>query len=451
MQIGFQTILEQSQVLSQNQIQSLQILAMDNQELNEFLLNEYLENPLLQHSTEDSTDEPGKESKAQDFSADIWEERGTGRCGTYDLQNVPAETAWDNSLTLKYFLLDQINLREYSALENKIMEFLIDCLDGNGFFSMSAEEAAKIIKAPENTVKRCLSVLRSLKPDGIFSVDLPHCLLRQLEVKGEDDPYIHAIIENHLMDIAEGRISNISRTLKLSTAQVRKYIVAIKHLNPRPLTGMSLEKTRYIVPDIMVSYKDKKWDIELNDKWMGDYYLSSYYINMMKTAGDKELLAYFKKNLEKARFILRSIEQRRTTIYRITDAVLRFQKEYFTGKGALKPMSITEVARELNIHASTVSRGIKGKYIQFQSKTIKMKSLFLPCASSQGDGRETPEAIKAKIKKMIEEENTEHPYSDQELAERLEAECMMISRRTVAKYRRELGIGTTYDRKLSNT
>lgn len=443
MELGYSTILEQSQVMSQNQIQSLQILAMDNAELSEYLQNEYLENPLLEHVS-------GEESRREEGTSHL---EGTIKTESYKSWNDGAkgyDVASENPLELKYYLLDQVNQMKYSVLENKVMEFLIECLDSSGFFTMSVEDVARIIKAPVETVEKCLGIMENLKPDGIFAPDLSHCLIRQLEVLGEDDEYVREIILNHLEDVAEGKISSISRKLNLPTAQVRKYIAAIKKLNPRPLMGITQGRTEYIMPDIIFSYKDQQWNIELNDKWIGDYKLSTYYMNLMQSATDKELLEYFRRKMESTKFIIRSVEQRRMTILRISQAILDWQMDYFMERGPLKPMTMADIAEKIDMHVSTISRGIKGKYLQCPRGTIKVKSLFSAGVASAGDGLETPEVIKAKIKELIDNEDHEKPYSDQDLAELLEERNISISRRTVAKYRKELGISTTYERKYSN-
>lgn len=454
MEIGYSTVQEQSQIMSQNQIQSLQILAMDNMELNEYLQNEYLENPLLEYV---SASEAGREDRSGMESMS-----GTGATRVSDHITTESYKAWnegskekeydvasENPLELKYFLLDQINQLKYTVAENKVMEFLIDCLDPSGFFTMSTQDVARMTKTSVETVEKCLDIMSNLKPDGIFAPDLAHCLIHQLEVLGEDDEYIHDIILNHLEDVANGKISSISRKLNLPTTQVRKYIAAIKRLNPRPLMGIVPGRTEYITPDIVFSYKDQQWSIELNDKWMGDYKLSSYYMNLMQTATDKELLEYFRRKMESTRFIIRSVEQRRMTILRISQAILDWQMEYFNGHGPLKPMTMADIAEKIDMHVSTVSRGIKGKYVQCPRGTLKVKDLFSASALQSQDGAETPDVVKTKIKELIDNENHEKPYSDQEIAEILSARNICISRRTVAKYRKEMCISTTYERKYS--
>ena len=172
-------------------------------------------------------------------------------------------------------------------------------------------------------------------------------------------------------------------------------------------------------------------------------------MNLMQTATDKELLEYFRRKMESTRFIIRSVEQRRMTILRISQAILDWQMEYFNGHGPLKPMTMADIAEKIDMHVSTVSRGIKGKYVQCPRGTLKVKDLFSASALQSQDGAETPDVVKTKIKELIDNENHEKPYSDQEIAEILSARNICISRRTVAKYRKEMGISTTYERKYS--
>lgn len=183
----YSTVQEQSQIMSQNQIQSLQILAMDNMELNEYLQNEYLENPLLEYV---SASEAGREDRNGMETVN-----GTGITRVSDHTSTESYKAWndgtkeydvasENPLELKYYLLDQINQLKYTVAENKVMEFLIDCLDPSGFFTMSTQDVARMTNTSEETVEKCLDIMSNLKPDGIFATDLAHCLIHQLEVLG---------------------------------------------------------------------------------------------------------------------------------------------------------------------------------------------------------------------------------------------------------------------------
>ena len=212
---------------------------------------------------------------------------------------------------------------------------------------------------------------------------------------------------------------------------------------------MDIQKddTEYVVPDILISRQGEQWEVTLNDGWMGEYRYNDYYIHMMEKSQDPELQAYFKERLERAHFVVNSVEQRRKTIIRIVETVLELQKAYFEGTGGLVPMQQEDVAQILGIHVSTVSRAIKGKYIQYR-KTIPVKSLFtVGVSENSGENGISSDVIKKRICQLIAEEG-EKSLSDQKLAEQLELEGITISRRAVAKYRIQMNIPDSRQRAM---
>lgn len=264
----------------------------------------------------------------------------------------------------------------------------------------------------------------------------------------DEEEILSEMIKHHLQNIAEGKISTISRALKLSSAEVRKMIHVIKGLNPRPLNGIGGEKAQYIVPDVLLSHQDGGWNIELNDKWTGNLQSNDYYIHMMETAQDQELKSYFENKLRRARFIINAVEQRRETLTGITREILKRQEPYFLGTGQLKPMTLEEIADALEIHKSTVSRAIRDKYLRAPSGCFLFRSLFTTgIPSGDGNGDVSRNAVKAKLKELVAAEDKKKPWSDEQLAGLLQDAGMPISRRTVAKYRMELGIGGAFQRK----
>ena len=290
-------------------------------------------------------------------------------------------------------------------------------------------------------------MLKELEPQGIFASGLEECLLIQVQGMDEEE-ILSEMIKHHLQNIAEGKISTISRALKLSSAEVRKMIHVIKGLNPRPLNGIGGEKAQYIVPDVLLSHQDGGWNIELNDKWTGNLQSNDYYIHMMETAQDQELKSYFENKLRRARFIINAVEQRRETLTGITREILKRQEPYFLGTGQLKPMTLEEIADALEIHKSTVSRAIRDKYLRAPSGCFLFRSLFTTgIPSGDGNGDVSRNAVKAKLKEFVAAEDKKKPWSDEQLAGLLQDAGMPISRRTVAKYRMELGIGGAFQRK----
>ena len=415
--------LHQKQQMSQSQIQSLHILSLDNGELSEFLQNEYIENPILDHTASGSS---FTVSETQDF-------------------DIPEE-ATD---MVKTYLLDQLNQNDYTESEWRTMNFMIDCLDSGGFFRISFEEVSALLAIPLEEIKTCYETLSGLEPVGIFSRSLPECLLRQLDFLGKRTPVMEKIIQNHLDDIALGHISTVSRSLHISTAEVRKHIAVIRNLNSKPLQGFSTEKIEYITPDIIVTCQGNQWDIRLNDDWVGNYSLNDYYVRMLRGTKDPQLKEYFQQKYERCRFIIASIEQRRNTMIRITESILSRQPEFLKNHGFLRPMTMNEVAEDIGMHVSTVSRGVKGKYLQFPCGIISMKSLF--SGSSPAAGAQVSAVdIKGILKEMVSREDPKKPFSDQKLSLLLKEKGFSISRRTVAKYREQMGIKGTYDRKIDS-
>ena len=404
MELNYGMSLEQKQQLSQNQIQSLELLAMDSVELSEFLQDEYLENPLLDYSEEHAMP-GGREDIGQTYEQPpVLEQNYDDTAEEEDRRR--KDIPMPETESIKNYILDQL---PDGACSRKLAEFMTDCLDDNGFFTIPTEEVAQKTGVPEAEVSWTLKVLQEL---------------------------------------ADGKISVISRALKLSTAEVRKCIDQIAKLNPRPLGEFGGKRNDYVVPDIIFRKDDGKWEIELNDGWVEDYHINDYYLKMMKESTDAQLGAYFQKKLERIRFVMNSIAQRRRTILQISEQILNVQEHFLDGTGFLKPMTMTDVAESLGIHTSTVSRAIKGKYIQYPCGTILMKHLFTASVSAaEGSDAVGTMQIKELMKELIRNEDKNKPYSDQKLSSLLKERGIEISRRAVAKYREELGIRGSFDRK----
>lgn len=446
MELGYGVLLDQKQQLSQSQIRSLEILAMDGLELNRFLQNEYLENPLLDCS-ENGSIKSGTEEINKRYEHTITYGRNYEEMVEADdkrRQDIPMPEQGE----IKSYLLNQLVMSQYKEREWYLLEYLIDCLEDTGFFTMPVWEVAQATGMPEAAVGRFLHLLRGLEPYGIFASDLKHCLLKQLEMAGQKGADVWRVVEEHLEDVAAGRISTISRSLKLSTVQVRQCIEQIAKLNPRPMNEFVKERADYIVPDIIFRRERGGWEVELNDDWVEDYHINDYYLRMMKESQDEELSGYFRMKLERVRFVMNSIAQRRQTILSISREVLKRQVGYLEGNAYLQPMTMASVAEALGIHTSTVSRAIKGKYIQYPGGTILLKQLFAATVTTNQQNMSVGTMeIKQLIVKLIAGEDKKKPYSDKALLELLEKKGIEISRRAVAKYREELGIKGSFARK----
>ena len=446
MKISQQIKNEQKQILGAAQLQSLELLAMDTAQMEAFLQNEYLDNPLMDYTAEHSAD-PSIEHLADWTSPvcpgpDIPEESGE------DLDLQRNLTAVDTQ-EVKRHVLGQLDLRNFSSGDLELIRYLTDCLDHNGFLALTEDELGALTGCPSDQISRSLAILRDLEPAGIFASDLPHCLLKQLEAEGNTDSCLQEIILHYLPALGEGKISVISRNLGISTGDVRKYMAQIARLNPRPLSCVQEGQADYILPDILFTCSSGHWEITINDHWTDRYHINDYYVQMMKTARDPELLSYFRGKLERSRMILSGIEQRHKTLTEISQAILDRQLAYFEGKEALAPMTVSDLAASIEVHPSTVSRAIKGKYLQSPRGTIPLRQLFSAAVSAAADQEGlSARSIQQRIRALVDAEDKKRPYSDARLQELLKEQGISISRRAVTKYREALMIKSSFDRKL---
>ncbi|WP_349948346.1 RNA polymerase factor sigma-54 [Lacrimispora sp. BS-2] len=443
--------VEQRQLLSQNQISSLELLALCNCELNRYMENEYMENPLLELTN------TGAESYGQeDYQA--WYHSNNceplkNTAGFYEEGSEGSDQALDTSNTknIYTYVYEQLELDRYSDKQLKVIDFLIQSLDRNGFIDLEIPEIAQLTGVDEQVTESCLLDLKKLEPNGIFAKNLAECLLIQIETLGLDDEKLKYMISHHLTDISQGKISSITRALDISSAQARRYVALISTLNPRPLQGFGENEKQYIIPDVIVTMDpDGKWNIEINDNWCGNYQLNDYYLQMMAEVKEPELFEYFKKKLERARFLTHAVEQRRKTIIQITNAILEEQDGFFRYSGKLKPCTMTQMSEKLSVSTSTISRAVKDKYLQFPAGCILMKSLFSASVPTGDGSLINSEGVKQLICELVNEENKEKPYSDSKLAELLSKKGYSLSRRVIAKYREELGISGSFERKIKN-
>lgn len=212
--------------------------------------------------------------------------------------------------------------------------------------------------------------------------------------------------------------------------------------------GFGGSRAEYIVPDIVLHREENRWEIQLNDSWMGGYRMNDYYLKLMQETGDQTLKKYFQEKAGRVRFILQNVEQRRQTLLSLMQVILEWQRPFFEGRGNLRPMTMTEAAEQMGVNPSTISRAVKGKYLQYPQETLLLKDLF-----SQGVAKAALETevnareIKRLISLWVKEEDKGKPYSDQKLKEMLEEQEIYVSRRVVAKYRSTLGIKGSFDRK----
>lgn len=419
--------LAQKQMLSQAQVQSLNVLAMTGDELEQFVQREVEDNPLLEQP--DLTAAPVSQTGGSRVSLS----RASGE-EEAAYRDIPAP----ERVSLRDHLRGQLDERTLSAAELRCMYLLIDSLDKQGFLDMSAQEVASVLHMDPVLAVQCVERLRSLDPPGVGAHDLGDCLVLQLERAGESNAAFERLMQGYLEDLAAGHFQKIARETGIPRLVQRACMEAIRELNPHPAAAFSEEAVGYVVPDLICEHVDGEWQIQINDRWMGSVGISAMYDRLLRTDESPVVREYYAERLARARFVLSCIEKRRATLLDIAQRVVTCQEEYLLHGGALRPLTFRQLAEEMGVHESTVSRGVRDKYMQTPRATMPLRELF----TTSLDAGETVSQAQAlqMLKELIAREDKTCPLSDQALADRLHRQGVALARRTVAKYRESLGI-----------
>lgn len=453
--------LSQKQVLSQNMVQSMEILQMSALELESYIENLSLENPVIE------LDESGRyetDTAREDIQRKLdWLESTDMQNRVYYQQEREDEERQENwhdkrdlEEELGEYLLSQLLFAEYSPLERKIVEFLIQSLDTRGYFTEDISFVAKHFSVAEEQVEKLLCHIQALDPAGVGARDLKECLLLQLrrkEKSGTDaeEPLAEKLVMDHMEDIAKNHLNNIAKKLQVSVEEVAAACEEIRSLNPKPGSSFSSrEQLRYISPDAVVVKLKERFEILINDYQYPQFSVSSYYTELEKSTEDAEAKEYLRKKMQQAEWVKSCISQRSSTLLRVMHVLVEKQHAFFQyGAGHKCPMRLSDIASELDLHESTISRALRGKYLQCAWGVFPL-NYFLTGTAVKTDGPEgekTPDQVKDMIREMIDGEDKRKPYSDQDISERLGELGVPISRRTVNKYRQELKIPDKSGRK----
>jgi RNA polymerase sigma-54 factor len=461
LKLGYGLTIEQSQKLTMTPelIQAIQILQFSSQDLENFVQDELMQNPVLElNSAEPSAEhevsksetldkkeadeadfdlrEKVKEAEYDDISYKQWEHRRTNEEPTFE-QFVSKDETLEDSLLL------QLTFSKLKGIDMKIGRYLIESIDDNGYLRCDVHEVARVFKTSTEHVYSVLDVIQTFEPSGVGARCLQECLIIQLASRGLLEDSIEYIILHHLNDIAENRLAKVSKEMGLTVQQVQVVADLIRTLEPKPGRQFSSgESVRYVIPDVIVEKIDGEYQVLTNEGTVPHLMVSSYYMSLAKQAkDDTELSKYLGDKYNSALWLMKSIEQRKQTIYSVAMAIVEHQRDFFDrGPKYLKTMTLRDVAQELEIHESTVSRTINGKYMQTPRGVFELKYFFASGVTA-GDGEGVSSAsIKTIIKEIIDGEDPKKPYSDQDMVEMLGTRGIEISRRTVAKYREGMGI-----------
>ena len=452
--------VKQTQTLSQRMIQSAEILQMTSQELNTYINELALENPVIDIVEPPTAEEQRESIEQQEWLNSFNEENYY----LYQRQNndddYDFKSSWnintDDGETLQDYLWSQLITENFTDQETEIIKFMLECLDNKGYLEESIETIASYFGTDTELVEDLLSDLQALDPSGVCARTLEECLKLQLERRNMLTPVLESIIDNCLEMVAKNQIPAIARKLRLSPTETAGYCQIIKSLNPKPgVSFSSRDQLRYIIPDVtIVKFKDH-FDILLNESMYPTIELNSYYRQMNQNPESSELKEYLGNKIRQAEWVKQCVTQRGKTLMQVSRAILEHQEEFFTfGPAHLNPLRLADIAQELDIHESTVSRAVSKKYLQCSWGVYPMNFLFSRSVAVQGSGSSengaqsvTAADIKRVLREIIEEENKKKPYSDRLLGEKLAERGISISRRTVAKYREEEGIADASGRK----
>jgi len=333
-----------------------------------------------------------------------------------------------------------------------IGEYLIGSIDDNGYLTVELAEVAARLEVPEARVEKVLKMIHSFHPHGVGARDLSECLMIQLCHYGKNDPIITEIVQNYLEDIGRGRLNRIAQALNISVQEVQEICDLIRTLDPKPgLQYSNSEQVKYIKPDIFVEKIDGEYVVIVNDFQFPRLTINRTYEKILRQpeAFSQEARQYLEEKMGSAMWLIKSIEQRRMTLYKVARCIVDIQKDFLdNGIAFLKPLTLREVADIVEVHESTVSRATTNKYMETPQGLYELKYFFSTGVQCRRGGeRISARSIKKQIEEMVAQEDPTQPLSDEQIAQNLQEQGISISRRTIAKYRNELGIASTIIRR----
>ncbi|MDP2754571.1 MAG: RNA polymerase factor sigma-54 [Nitrospirota bacterium] len=468
--------LSQKLILTPQLQQAIKLLQLPHLELSEFLSQELIENPFLEESVEEipveELTQEEKESveieeaqedaeapleKLMNFTVDeYFEERGyDGKDLGYFNPGTVSPPSFEQFLTrgpdLYDHLLWQLRFSNEPESIRKIGEVIIGNIDENGYLRASIEEIIDGTKTQRETVEKALSLIQGFDPIGVGARNVMECLLLQLKALNLGGTLVEKIIINNMDELEKRKYPQIAQQYNLPLKDIMSAVKIIEGLEPKPGRNFSNYNTNYVVPDVFLVKTADGYQIILNDEGLPRLRVSSFYKKLIQqnNAFSKEDKQFLVEKLRSAVGLLKSLDQRDRTIYRVTESLLSLQKEFFDkGIKYLKPLTLRDVASVLNMHESTISRVTSSKYLSCEHGTFCFRFLFSSALQS-GMGSVSSTSVKDIIKKIVIEEDSQKPLSDQNIGEMLKKNGIIIARRTVAKYREGMGIPSqTHRRKF---
>ena len=427
--------LEQKQVLQPQQILQATILQLNTVNLEERILEELETNPALDQI--EGTSEPEVET-ADDEDLD-WEQDND-----YEPPNVYEKKEYiDMPIPQKKdfveYLADQLNLCDFSVQERLVAEEIIYNLDENGYLAMDVELISDRFEMDLVDVLPVLKKVQTFEPQGIAARDLQECLLIQIDKSEHAAAY--KLVNDFFDDVANHRYEHLVEKAGYSKNELKAALEVISHLNPKPGEGHEDVETISVIPELVVYERENNWVIVVNDSWLPDVQVSREYVDMLAGELDKKAKSFIKKKVDNALWFVDAISERRKTLTNVMQEIIKRQPEFFRGNvDQLRPMKLQDIADELELDVSTVSRSTRGKYVDTTYGIFELKSFFTEgIVTSSGEEISTMQ-IKQLLKGLLDEEDKRRPYTDDKLKELLNEHGYPVARRTVAKYREQFHV-----------
>ncbi|HPD82550.1 MAG: RNA polymerase factor sigma-54 [Alphaproteobacteria bacterium] len=455
--------LKQSQnlVMTPQLQQAIKLLQLNNQEIAEFIEEEIAENPLLEKkdtepsesSALENTREEKAEAPSEDFDAGTaMADMGSGGSASFDKLDNAFENSMSKPETLRDHLLEQVHVSFDDPRDQMIAALLIDHLDEAGYLRASVTDLSEQLGCSVERIGRLLDVMKQFDPTGIFARDLEECLRLQLEEQNKLDKPTKTLLEN-LKLLADHNFKKLAELCDVNETYLQDIINDIRSLNPKPAADFEHIVVQTAVPDVLMKKLPKHlgggWRVELNNDTLPKVLINNeYYKQVANSATQKKDKEYLSNKLSSANWLIRSLDQRAQTILKVASEIIEQQDAFFNyGIEFLKPLTLKDIAQEIEMHESTVSRVTNNKYIGTPRGIFELKYFFSTALVSEDGTSHSSETIRARIQTLIDEENPSKVLSDDKIVEILKSENIDIARRTVAKYRESLRIPSSVQRR----
>jgi RNA polymerase sigma-54 factor len=459
--------LSQQLIMTPQLQQAIKLLQLSRLELLETICQEMETNPILEEQPAGSTDEEprteGEKDEASEDTPDLpevtveeharddvdWEsyidEYNTGWAESpFDQrESPPFESVTSTKTSLYSHLTWQLNMSNLDEAQREIGVHVIGNLDEDGYLDSPLEEIALSVGHPLEKVEETLSIIQNFDPIGVAARDMRECLLIQARFQNLGGTIVETLIMDHLGDLEDRKLGQIAKKLSVPVEEILAAVSVLQGLEPKPGRSYSEDDTIYITPDIYVFKVGDDYEIVQNEDGLPKLRINSYYKEILrsKDSVSDNAKTYIQEKLRSAAWLIKSIHQRQRTIYRVTESIVRFQRNFLdNGITSLKPLVLRDVAEDIQMHESTVSRVTTNKYVYTPQGVFELKFFFNSSISSLDGEAIASESVKEQIRNIIKAEKKRKPYSDQEISEVLKKMNIKVARRTVAKYRELMGI-----------